>query len=44
MRRISKTYKAITDEVMNRLKFVSEHAVNLKVERETCLRRLIRVQ
>ena len=32
-------YKAVT-EVTNLLKSVSEHAVNLNVERETCLRRL----
>ena len=32
-------YKAIT-EVTNLLRSVSEHAVNLNVERETCLRRL----
>ena len=32
-------YKAIT-EVTHLLRSVSEYAVNLKVERETCLRRL----
>ena len=39
MRRTNTKYKATT-EVMNRLRSVSEHAVNLNVQREMCLRRL----